>query len=159
MRLFLFITLILPVAAYAQAPVAPSGQIQPQPAAASPAPAFPDWAVTTGGKETTPPPAPGNAAPAAPVPATPQAPVAPGIPVSPTAPVSDIWPADTVPVFVRRCAMNRVELVAICRCTIETVMKGMTHREFLALSEKNAVAQDARYINARQTCATPPGQR
>lgn len=141
MRLFFLMALFLPVVALAQAPVA--------------SPSFPDWAVTTvGGEATAPPPAPENAAPAA----VPQAPAAPAAPTSPAAPVSDIWPADTVPVFVRSCSRGRSELLAPCRCTIESLMKAMTQREFLALSEKNAVATDPRYMNVRQNCASRPQQ-
>jgi hypothetical protein len=170
MRLFLIIPLLLmSAAAQAQTPAAapapsasapsasaPSASAPAASAPAAPTPSFPDWAVTTLGVPPSAPPASPNAGRQAPVPAPPHAPVAPA---APAIAAPDIWPADTVPVFLRSCARNRQELMAPCRCTIETLMKAMSAREFTQLSESGAVARDVRYVNARQSCASASSRR
>ncbi|MFN8930117.1 MAG: hypothetical protein ACK5WQ_07125, partial [Alphaproteobacteria bacterium] len=117
---------------------------------------FPDWAVTTLGVPPSAPPAAPDAGKPAPVPVAPQAPVAP---TTPTTAAPDIWPANTVPIFVNSCARNRQELMGPCRCTIETLMKAMSAREFTQLSESGTVARDVRYVNARQSCASASSRR
>ena len=157
MRLFPIIALLLmSAAAQAQIPM-PAAAPAPAPGAmTAPTPTFPDWAVTNVGKNPSAPPAAPIAGAPAPVPVAPQAPIAP---TAPTTAAPDIWPADTVPVFLRSCARNRQELMAPCRCTIETLMKAMSAREFTQLSESGTVARDVRYINARQSCASASSRR
>ncbi|MFO0109048.1 MAG: hypothetical protein ACK52W_00725 [Alphaproteobacteria bacterium] len=157
MRLSLIIPLLLmSAAAQAQIPM-PTAAPAPAPGTTTaPTPTFPDWAVTNVGKNPSAPPAAPSAGAPAPVPVAPQAPIAP---TAPTTAAPDIWPADTVPVFLRSCARNRQELMAPCRCTIETLMKAMSAREFTQLSESGAVARDVRYVNARQSCASASSRR
>ncbi len=49
--------------------------------------------------------------------------------------------------------------MAPCRCTIEALTKAMKPEEFMELSKSGAIMRDARYINARQSCATAPKQQ
>ena len=65
---------------------------------------------------------------------------------------SALWPTDTVDIFVSACSGMRHQLVAPCRCVIERLALKMPHNEFITLSEKDAVENDQRYINAREEC-------
>ena len=93
------------------------------------------------------------------VPATPSAgkaanvPASPASPAQPVGPVPELWPNNTVPVFVIACTQGNVQLIAPCRCTIESLMQSMTHREFMEISSRNAIEKDVRYTAARQQCA------
>lgn len=82
----------------------------------------------------------------------PASPAAPASPATPSAP--DVWPANTLPVFLISCTQGNTELLAPCRCVITTLMQTMTHREFLEVSAHNTIEKDIRYTSARQQCAT-----
>jgi hypothetical protein len=83
----------------------------------------------------------------------------PANPTSPTSPVLDVWPANTMPVFVLACSQGNMQLFPPCRCIIDALMKDMTHKEFMELSAKNAVVKDIRYATARQQCAMKSQQK
>lgn len=109
---------------------------------------FPAEAVTEVNQPTQPDvpaaPASGNQA---------QVPSSPTAPVQPVGPINELWPINTVPVFLQACTQGNVQLIQPCRCTIESVMRSMTHREFMEASQRNAIEKDIRYTSARQQCA------
>lgn len=118
---------------------------------------FPEWAVTRAGAATagTDQDMPSAAtAPASPgagdVPANP---ASPKIPEAPASPVSKLWPADTVPIFMRACVNYQPKLVMPCNCTIGKMMLAMPHDEFLELTAKGTLEDDIRVKNIRTECA------
>lgn len=127
---------------------------------------FPDWAVTrvgsaTGGWDKDVVPAP--AAPANPAGANispnAQAPAAPAAPEAPDSPITKLWPVDTVPIFLRSCIGYRPALLVPCKCVIGRLMTEMPHDEFLELTAKGTIEQDARLKNIRLQCAVQPQPR
>lgn len=127
---------------------------------------FPDWAVTRVGSATggwdkdviAAPQAPANPASAT-APANAPTPAAPTPPAAPASPVSKLWPVDTVPIFVRACVGFRPALLLPCQCVIGKLMLAMPHDEFLELTAKGTIEQDARLKQIRLQCATQPRPR
>lgn len=141
--LLLIPVLLLSAAAFAQ-----------QAAPTDPAANFPAGAITS----TT----IGNAE----APATPDAgkkaavPTSPANPANPQDPISDLWPANTVPVFMISCTNYHKELIEPCRCVITNLMRSMTHREFMeAAGKEGGIERDSRYIHARQMCMPQPKRK
>lgn len=119
--------------------------------------AFPENAVTrlgssVGGSDRdviNPPAAP--IAPSSPgAEAIPNSPPAPAIPA---APASKLWPADTVPIFMKSCVSYQPKLVVPCSCVINRVMLAMGHDEFLKLTAEGTIEEDIRVKNIRTECA------
>lgn len=113
-----------------------------------PAASFPSEAITEVQQPTQPglPSAPAN-------PNSANVPPSPKAPVQPVGPINELWPSDTVKQFVLPCTQGNVQLITPCRCVIENLMKTMTHREFMEISQRSAMAKDVRYTAARQQCA------
>ena len=124
---------------------------------------FPDWAVTragavTGGYDQDVPTAP--AAPASPsTEATPKSPPTPAIPSAPANPANKLWPADTVPIFMKSCVSYQPKLVVPCSCIIHKLMTAMPHDEFLKLTAAGTVEDDIRLQNIRVECAVKAAAR
>ena len=100
--------------------------------------------------------------PQVPVPASPQAPAGGAVPASPPSPSlkpSKLWPINTVPVFMLSCTQLQKEIVSVCRCTIDRLMKAIPHDEFLQLSEAGLIEKDQRYLNIRQGCLGTPSKQ
>lgn len=117
---------------------------------------FPDWAVTragaaAGGHDQDVPATP--SAPAAPSATAPQSAPTPAIPAAPASPASKLWPADTVPIFMKSCVSYQPKLVVPCSCVIRKLMVAMPHDEFLKLTAEGTVEADARLQNIRVECA------
>lgn len=122
--------------------------------------AFPENAVTrlgssVGGSDRdviNPPAAP--IAPSSPgAEAIPNSPPAPAIPAAPASPASKLWPADTVPIFMKSCVSYQPKLVVPCSCVINRVMLAMGHDEFLKLTAEGTIEEDIRVKNIRTECA------
>jgi|GEM_PF-5422957 len=99
-------------------------------------------------------------------PATPDAGAKAAVPASPTSPanpqdpISDLWPANTVPVFMISCTNYHKELIEPCRCVITNLVRSMSHREFMEATEKEGgIERDSRYIHARQMCMPQPKRK
>lgn len=165
MRTILLIALLTSTAAFAQNDnsMLVVGGSQPAPRPASEIEQervmqqFPEWAVTragaaTAGTDKDTPAAP--AAPAAPgAQAAPASPASPAAPAAPANPASKLWPADTVPIFMKSCVNFQPKLVVPCNCVIGKMMLAMPHDEFLALTAKGTIEQDVRVKNIRTACA------
>lgn len=106
---------------------------------------FPAEAIT----EVRQPEVPGSP----PNPDQPPVPASPKAPQQPIGPISEAWPVDTVKHFVIPCTQGNIQLIGPCRCVIQSLMKSMTHREFMEISQRNAIDKDIRYTAARQQCA------
>lgn len=174
MRLFFLIPLLFALPALAQhaSPMLVVGGPKAAPKAASEIEQerliqqFPDWAVTRAGSATggwdkdvpTAPQAPVNPGSAT-APTTAPTPAAPAAPAAPASPVNKLWPADTVPIFVRSCVGYRPALLLPCQCVIGKLMLAMPHDEFLQLTAQGTIEQDARLQKIRLQCATQPRTR
>lgn len=120
---------------------------------------FPEWAITragaaTGGYDKDVPPTPNY--PTSPQPAArtePPVPQTPAAPASPTPPASKLWPADTVPIFLRSCVGYQPKLIIPCKCVIGRLMVEIPHDEFLLLTAKGTIEQDQRLRIIRSQCA------
>lgn len=121
---------------------------------------FPEWAVTNAGANTTGMKADVPASPkppaSAPVPAGAAAPASPETPKPPKSPADKLWPVDTVPIFMRACVGLHIELIPPCKCTITKLMQQMPHDEFLELTARGTIEQDARLSTIRYECVGTP---
>lgn len=124
---------------------------------------FPDWAVTRAGAATGGSDADiADGAPAAPTPEpspAPKGPETPAAPAAPQAPISKLWPADTVPIFVKSCVGFEAQKLVPCNCVIGKLMLAMPHDEFLKLSAQGTIEQDARLQNIRIACAVEAAKK